>query len=566
MQERIWHRNYDQAVPPGIDYEELSIVEFLQRSSARFPERTAIVFKGSQISYRELQDDVERFAAALANLGVGRDSRVAIQMPNMPQTVIAFYAVLRLGAQAVMTNPLYTPREFEHQWHDAGVDVVVLTDFLWMNKVRAERHKLDVKHFIVATIADALPIPARWIAPFLLRRKGLAAKVPSEAGVHSFAKLLKGRHKAPGAAKLDLDHVAILQYTGGTTGVSKGAMLSHRNLSANVQQVATWFTCFEEGAEQMLTSLPLFHVFGLTVAMNWPLMAGATLVLMPDPRNVGDMVDAIERHAVTILPAVPAMFNGINNFKGIAERDLSSIKACFSGSAPLPQDTLTRFEELTGARILEGFGLTETSPVTHVNPLEGERKLGSIGMPLPDTDARLVERDDPTREVAPGEQGELLIRGPQVMLGYWNQAEASSDSLLDGWLRTGDLASVDEDGYFRIVGRVKDMIIAGGYNIYPDEIDDVLASHPGLLEAATIGIPDPRRGETVKSFVVAMPNSSAKPPAIEELQAWCRERLAAYKVPREFEYLDELPKSSVLKVLRRELRDMELARRSTESK
>ncbi len=558
MEDRPWHKAYDDAVPARLDYERLTLPEFLFRSAERFPDRTAIVFQNARISYAELALDVRRFASVLSGLGVGRGDRVAIQLPNLPQTVIAFYAVLSLGAQAVMTNPLYTIRELEHQWTDAGCEVAIVTDYLFTGKLAEHRERLPIREWITASIPEYLSFPLNLLAPIKLKKRGLWSRVPAQPSVHGFRSLLSRTPPRTTEPEASFDDLAVLQYTGGTTGVSKGAMLTHANLSSNVQQVDTWFTSFEPGREVMLTALPLFHVFGLTVAMNWPIAAGATLVLLPDPRDIRTLVASVEKHRVTVLPAVPAMFNAVNHFKGVEQRDLSSVKACFSGSAPLAGDVLERFEALTGSRILEGFGLTETSPVTHVNPLAGVRKVGSIGIPVSDTDARIVAVEG-GGEVGRGETGELQVRGPQVMSGYWNRPDETAGSLSDGWLSTGDLATIDDDGYFRIVGRKKDMIIAGGYNIYPDEIDDVLMSHPHVLEAATIGIPHERRGESVKSFVVVKPGEVL---GAEDVDVWCRERLAAYKVPREVEFLEELPKSTVMKVLRRELRDREIAKRS----
>ena len=564
MQERIWHASYDAGVPAALEYDDATVPRFLERSAREFPKRPALHFLNRTLTYAELHHDVCRLAAALSGLGVKRGHRVAIQLPNLPQTVVAYYATLSLGAVAVMTNPLYTPRELEHQWGDAGCEVAVVADFLFEGTLRPVRERLPIQQYVVASIPDYLPWPLRWIAPFALKRKAKPAwaKVTPGPGVHLYRKLLASAPadaKAPQLSGIGPDDLAVLQYTGGTTGVSKGAMLSHRNLSCNVQQIDRWFSGADRGREVVLTALPLFHVFGMTVSMNWSTYSGAAQVLLPDPRDVAKLVGAIEAKRVTIAPAVPAMFNAINHFPGIDDRDLTSVKACFSGSAPLPQDVQQRFESMTGARILEGFGLTETSPVTHCNPLGGERRLGTIGMPVPDTDARIVDVDDPSVERGVGEEGELLLAGPQVMQGYWNLPEETEAALRDGWLFTGDLATMDAEGYFRIVGRKKDMIIAGGYNIYPDEIDDVLMAHPSVLEAATIGVPHEARGETVKSFVVAQPGQSLD---FEVLEAHCRASLAAYKVPRAFEQLDELPKSTVLKVLRRELRERELAKGS----
>jgi long-chain acyl-CoA synthetase len=463
----------------------------------------------------------------------------------------------------VLTNPLYTPRELEHQWNDAGCTVAIVADFLFESVLRPIRAKLPIRHFVVASIPEYLRPPLAWFAPFALRKKKprpLIAKVKPGEGIHRFRALIKRTAPAPPRVDVAFDDLAVLQYTGGTTGVSKGAMLTHRNLSANAQQVDAWFTGTEHGRETVLCALPLFHVFGMTLTMNWAIYAGATMILVPDPRDVAGLIHTIEKHRVTFFPAVPAMFNAISRFEGVAERDLTSVRLCVSGSAPLPRDVQERFESLSGSTIIEGYGLSETSPVTHANPVQGVRKIGTIGLPISSTDALIVDIDDATREKPRGEEGELLIHGPQVMPGYWKQPAETANCLRDGWLATGDLATIDADGYFRIVGRKKDLIIAGGYNVYPDEVDEVLTSHAAVLEAATIGVPDPRRGETVKSFVVLAAGGRA---TADELKDHCRANLAAYKVPAEIEFLDELPKSTVLKVLRRELRERELKKRAS---
>jgi long-chain acyl-CoA synthetase len=380
----------------------------------------------------------------------------------------------------------------------------------------------------------------------------LVAAVAAEPGVHFMKTMIRDTPPRPMGRAIGMDDVAVLQDTGGTTGAPKAAMLTHRNLSCNAQQIAAWFVGARPGREVMLGCLPFFHVFGLTVAMNYPVLVAAAIVLMPDPRDVPRMIAAIAKHRVTLFPGVPAMFNAIINARGIDRVDLSSVASCFSGAAPLPRDVLERFESLTGSRIVEGYGLTEASPVTHVNPLSGTRKIGSIGVPCPDTDMRIVDLTDGSTEMPAGAAGELLVKGPQVMRGYWKNPEASAEVLVDGWLRTGDIATVDADGYCFIVGRKKDLIIAGGYNIYPDEVDEVLTAHPAVHESATIGVPHPRRGETVKSFVVLREGYRVSE---ADLVAHCRTSLAPYKIPRSIEFLDELPKSSALKILRRELRE-----------
>ena len=562
MDERIWHRHYEEGVPASLEYEALSCPDFLRRSAEKHGDATAVIFMNCRLSYRELDEKVRRLATAMARLGVEPGSRVAIHLPNLPQTVIAYFAALVAGAEVVMTNPLYMPPEIEHQWNDAGCVLAVTADFLFDQKLRGLRDKLPVKHYLIASVPEYLRFPLNLLAPLKLKRQDppLIAKVPDGPGIHRFKKLLEGTPPEPPRVERSLDDVAVLQYTGGTTGRSKGAMLTHRNLSVNVQQIDAWFTGVEYGQEVVLTCLPLFHVFGMTVAMNWGVCAAASLVLMPNPRDFDALVKNIAKHRVTLFPGVPALFNGLNNYPGIENIDVTSVKACFSGSAPIPVDVLERFEKLTGARITEGFGMSETSPVTHVNPLFGLRKVGCVGIPFPDTDARVVDIDTGERELPVGEEGELVVKGPQVMKGYWQRPEETAETLrADGWLHTGDLATMDEDGFFRIVGRKKDMILCSGYNVYPDEIDSVLMAHEAVLEAATIGVPDPKRGETVKSFIVL---AEGKQATAAELEAYCRENLAAYKVPREVEFVSELPKSTVLKVLRRVLRDQEIEKRA----
>jgi long-chain acyl-CoA synthetase len=557
MEGKPWLEWYEEGVPQTIDFEDKPITDNLRESARRYPRRPALVFEKSQISYAELEDKSNRLATALAALGVKKDSRVAIQLPNLPQTVISYYAVLKLGAQVVMTNPLYVEREIEHQWKDAGVEVAIVGNWLFEERLSRIRGKLPTRHYIVTGIPDLMGFPLNWIAPLLLKRQGLHAKVRAEGNIHDFKTLLKEYPPSPPRTEIDLDDLAVLQYTGGTTGVSKGAMLTHRNLTYNVQQTTTWFPILKQGEEVFLACLPYFHVFGMTVSMNWPIRLGATIVLMPNPRDIPKMVANLSKHRVTVFPTLPALLQAIINFPGIEDVDISSIKGCFSGSAPLPLKVLETFEAMTDCKICEGFGLTETSPVTHCNPVMGERKTGSIGVPLPNTDAKVVDIEDGVTEMPTGEPGELIIAGPQCMKGYWNMPEETENTLRDGWIYTGDLATVDEDGYFYIVGRKKDMIVASGYNVYPDEIDQVLFRHPKVFEAATIGVPDAKRGETVKSFIVLNPGETATE---DDIREYCKKELAAYKVPKLIEFRDELPKSAIQKILRRQLRDEELAK------
>jgi long-chain acyl-CoA synthetase len=560
MPDRPWLASYDPDVPHEIAIEDVTLPAMLERAASEHAGRTALIFMNARLSYAELKDHVDRFATALAGLGVTKGGRVAVQLPNLPQTVIAYHAVVRLGAQVVLTNPLYTPREIEEQWIDAGCTVAVVMDFVFEQKIRANRHRLPVKEYVVASIPEYLRFPLNLLAPLKLRRARPApmwARVAPGPGIHFFKDLVTRTAAAAPSVVVGMDDLAVLQYTGGTTGVSKGAMLSHRNLSANVQQISAWLPMLKPGVEVMLTALPIFHAFGMSVCMNFPIRIGAAMAIIPNPRDIPGLIDAMEKHRVTVAPLTPAHFNAIAQAPGIERRDLTSIRVCTSGSAPLSLDVLERFERLTGSRICEGFGLTETSPLTHVNPMQGTRKVGTVGVPVPNTDARIVDAETGTTEMPLGEPGELLVRGPQVMVGYWNNPGETAATIRDGWLHTGDLAAMDADGYFTIVGRKKEMIDAAGYKVYPDEVDRVLMSHPAVLEAATIGVPDPKRGETVKSFVVLKPGRRA---SAEELITHCRENLAAYKVPRALEFRAELPKSAILKILRRELRAEEIAR------
>jgi long-chain acyl-CoA synthetase len=557
LEERIWHRFYDHKVPNRIEFEDIPLSDFLTRAASRYPDAPAVAFLNCTLTYRELKDQADRFATALTAMEVTRGSRVAIHLPNLPQAVIAALGTLSLGAQLVMTNPLYVAREIEHQWNDAECIVAVTADYLYRSTLDGIRDRLCVKNYIVASIPEYLRFPLRQLAPLKLRRAvpPLTAPVPLGDHIHPFRTLLRVTPAHPPRDAVRMDELAALQYTGGTTGVAKGAMLTHGNLSRNVQQMAAWFPHMVDGEEVFLAALPYFHIFGLTVSMFLPVYKAACMLLMPNPRDVKRIVDGIVKQRVTVFPGVPAMFNAINNHPGVEEMDLRSVKYCFSGSAPLALEVQRRFEELTDSKILEGFGLTETSPVTHINPIDGVRKSGSIGIPVPETDSKVMDPVDGLVEQPPGAEGELIIKGPQVMCGYLNLPEETERVLRDGWLYTGDLAVMDEDGYFRIVGRKKDMILASGYNVYPDEIDNVLMEHEVVLEACTIGVPDPKRGETVKSFIVLKPEVEATQ---EEIVAYCRKNLAAYKVPRAIEFRAELPKSSMLKLLRRVLREEEL--------
>jgi long-chain acyl-CoA synthetase len=554
MDERPWIAHYDPRVPAEIAPVEAGVPAQVEHAVREFAARPALHFENRSWTYAELGSDIAAFARALIDLGAGPRTRVAIMLPNLPQTVIAYQAALRIGCEVVLTNPLYMDTEIEHQWNDSRCTLAIVADFLYAQKLDGLRSRLPIRTWVLARIPDALAFPLAWIAPFALalRKPPAIARRVRASDVSDFKDLLRAgaRSSARLPAPPGLDELAVLQYTGGTTGRAKAAELTHRNIAVNIAQIGAWFPGYERGGEVCLACLPLFHVFGMTVGMNWSLTSGAAVVLVTDPRDVGRLMRVIARRRVTLFPAVPALFQAINGHAEVGRYDLSSLKLCISGSAPLSVEVMERFEERTGARIVEGYGLSETSPVTHVNPLIA-RKVGTIGVPLPSTRARVVAVDDPRRVLACGEEGELAVAGPQVMRGYWGRPDESAEVMRDGWFLTGDLGVQEAEGYFRIVGRKKDMINVSGFKVYPDEIDSLLLGLPQVLEAATIGV---QRGdrESVKTHVVLRPG--AKLTAAEVL-AHCRAHLAAYKVPREVEFLPELPKSTVLKVLRRELRE-----------
>lgn len=555
-QEKPWLTHYEAGVPEHLTYEELCLPDFLARSSANFPDKMALLFQGYSVSYRRMSQMVDQCASALSQLGVKKGDSVSILLPNVIPCVVAYYAILKLGAVAVMNNPLYSDRELEHQFNDSRSIVLITVDLLVKRMVEL-RPKTQIKRIIYTSIGDYLPAPKRWIFPLIGPKKGLSAKVTPAPNVIKWKEFLKtGNDPAP-KASLSFDDVAMYQYTGGTTGVSKGVMLTHGNLSKQVQQIAAWFPGFEND-EIMIGALPFFHVFGLSCSMNYAIYRGWGNVLVPKPQP-DFLLETITKYKPTFAPLVPTMYIGMLNHPDMEKADLTSIKGCFSGSAPLPQEVIKSFEEKTGASIVEGFGMTESSPVTHTNPFRGQRKVGSIGTPITDTEARIVDLLDGTKDMPVGETGELLVRGPQVMKGYWQRPDATAETLtMDGWLHTGDIAKMDEDGYFYIVDRKKDMIISGGYNVYPRDIEEVFYSNPKVLEATAIGIPHPTRGEAVKVFVVL---KDAETATAEEMIGYCKGKLAKYKWPTEIEFRDELPKTNVGKILKKDLRTEEKEKR-----
>jgi long-chain acyl-CoA synthetase len=554
--ERPWLRFYDDDVPRTLEYDPVTVPEFLRSSARRYPNHVALVFLGRRITYRELKAEVDRVAAALYRLGVRKGDRIAIMLPNCPQAVIAYYATLSIGGVAVLTNPLYVERELEHQWGTSGVETAFVIDLLWP-RVAAVRSKLPLKHLIVTGVQDFLPFPKNRLFPIQLRRQGKWVDVPFGEGVYPFKTLPgAGRAESPPDVALSPDDLACLQFTGGTTGLPKGAMLTHRNLVASVNQIRTFLMQGHADAQDRVVGiLPIFHVYGMNGVMNLGVHLAATVVLLPR-LDIKMLVDAMRKERPTFFLGVPALFVAVNSFPGIDDIDLTSIKGCFSGGAPLPVDVIKTFEARTGARIMEAYGMTEASSVTHVNPRRGVRKYGSIGVPILGTDAKIMDIETGTREMPVGEAGELWVKGPQVMVGYWNHPEETAQVLTDGWLHTGDIARMDEDGYFYIVDRKKDLIITGGLNVYPREVEEVLRQHPAVQEAAVIGLPDGLRGEKVTAYVVLKPGERA---SAADLRSFCRSQLAQYKVPRAVHFRDSLPMSLAGKVLRRVIREEALA-------
>lgn len=546
-----WLNHYPEEVAPTYDYPKRNVASFLLDSAQRYPKHPALHFMGKTLNYSSTAQEAARFANALRSIGVRPGDRVSIMLPNCPQVVIACFGALMVGAVVVMTNPLYMERELEHQLYDSGAKVIVTLDLLH-KRVLGVQHRTKLERLIVTSIKEYLPFPKNLLYPIKMKKDGTNLDVAYGSNVLSWCKLLSNFESIATVAEVNADEdIALLQYTGGTTGISKGVMLTHMNLIANTIQNAKWEYKSDNGKERYLAALPCFHVFGLTVVMLQAVYKAGMMILVPK-FETNQILDTIVRMRPTMFSGAPTMYVALINHPDIGRYDLSSINACISGSAPLPFEVQERFEEVTQGRLIEGYGLTEASPVTHANNIWSKRKTG-IGIPLPDTDAKIVNPDT-GEEVAVGCVGELIVKGPQVMKGYWNRPEETVNVLKDSWLYTGDMGRMDEDGFFEIVDRKKDMIIASGYNIYPREIEEVLFEHPAIKEAAVAGVPDKYRGETVKAFIVFKEGVYVSP---EELEAFCRERLAAYKVPRKYEFRETLPKTMVGKVLRRQLLEEE---------
>lgn len=553
-----WVRHYETGVPARIDVPDHPLGWLLDQAASRFANHTALIYHGTKLSYAQLSDLATHFAIKLQQLGIKKGDRVAVALPNIPQYPIAFYGALQAGAVVVPTNPLYTEREMQHQISDSGARIMIMLDMFYP-VVRAIRQQTALEHIILTSPADYLPPLLRMLYPLSQRGAKLpqppltSSEQKGDPTLHTMAAILK---EEPTEQLMPVqsggDELAVLQYTGGTTGLSKGAMLTHRNLLANTLQNCSWVPKARIGEEVSLCVAPFFHSYGMTVGMNLSIYQGATMALLPRFK-AKEVLAAIKRYHPTMFPGIPTMYIAIMQKAGEHAEYMKSIRYCISGASPLPAKVQADFEKLSGGRLVEGYGLSEASPVTHCNPLTDENRNGSIGLPMPGVEAVVLDREA-TKPLPPNEIGEIAVKGPNIMQGYWKREEETKNIFLDGWMLTGDIGKMDEDGYFYVVDRSKDLILASGFNVYPREVEEILFAHPAITEAAVVGVPHEYRGETVAAFVVLKPGYDPSDETRASILAFCKENLTAYKVPKMLEFRDSLPKTLVGKVLRRELR------------
>ena len=559
---RPWLRFYEEGVPAELTIPDQPLTWLFDQTVNRFPGQTAIIYYGTKLSYAQLSSLANRFAIGLQKLGVQKGDRVAIALPNIPQYPIAFYGALRAGAVVVPTNPLYTEREMQHQMADSGAKILVMLDDFYP-VVRNVRANTALEHVIITSPADYLPPLLHTLYP--LSQRGTKHPEPrltdkelhEDKMLHSMSEMLQTQARK-GIEVFNLpvpttgSDLAVLQYTGGTTGLSKGAMLTHRNLLANALQSRRWTPRAIDAQEVTLCVAPFFHSYGLTVGMNLSICAAATMVLLPRFK-AADVVKAIRQYRPTLMPGIPTMYLAIMREAAKHPEYLSSIKYCISGASALPAKVQADFEAITHGKLVEGYGLSEASPVTHCNPLTENCRNGSIGIPFPNVESAIL--DSKTGKPLPlGEEGEIVVKGPNIMQGYWNRPDENEAIFINGWMRTGDIGKMDADGYFYVVDRAKDLIIASGFNVYPREVEEVLFQHPAVQEAAVAGTPDEYRGETVAAFIVLKPGIATNDATRQSIIAYCKQNLTAYKVPKIVEFRDTLPKTLVGKVLRRELK------------
>ncbi|WP_336863377.1 long-chain-fatty-acid--CoA ligase [Peribacillus frigoritolerans] len=564
MSNKPWQAIYPEQIPAVLSYEDKPLYSFLKESAEEFPDKVSIHFQGKELTFREVHESALKFAAYLKSIGLQKGERVAVMLPNCPQGVISFFGILMAGGVVVQTNPTYTERELEYQMKDSGAKMILAMDILFP-RVSAVASRTDIEHIIVTAIKEYLPFPKNLIYPFIQKKQyGIVINVEHEGNHHLFSEIMKRKiTEEADTVPIDVNNdLALLQYTGGTTGFPKGVMLTHKNLLANTKMCNAWLYKNKRGEERILAILPFFHVYGMTTVLVLSVMEGNTMIIMPK-FDVEATLKTIQKQKPTMFPGAPTMYIGLLNHPDIAKYDLSSINACISGSASLPLEVQEQFEKITGGKLVEGYGLSETSPVTHANFIwDQPRVKGSVGLPWPDTDSAILSLES-YEELPPNEIGEIAIKGPQVMKGYWNRPDETEKTFKNGWLLTGDLGYMDEQGFFYVVERKKDTIIAGGFNIYPREVEEVLYEHEAIQEVVVAGIPDPYRGETVKAYVVLKKNARVTE---EELNEFARKNLASYKVPRSYEFRDELPKTTIGKILRRVLIEEEKKKVSEERK
>ncbi len=568
MEERIWHKQYDEGVPRSIDIPDVALDTFLSDTAKKHPNSTAIIFYNNKMTYAQLNRQVNQFASALQESGFKKGDRISLYLPNCPQYTIAYYGALRAGGILVPSNALYMPREIAHQVQDSGATYMVVLSLLY-NRLKQVRGGLNLEKVIATNIKEYFPPLLKLL--FTLAKENKADQngerhrvdISADADTVWFQDFLKRGRGTPTPVDVSGDDTAVLMYTGGTTGVPKGAQLTHRNLVANTLQSANWVSDYTPGKNVAMSALPLTHSYGMTACQNWPIYRGFAQVIIPNPRDLNDVLKNLSKHKVEFFPGVPTLYTAINNHPDVkaGKYDLSAIKVCLSGAAGLPPEVQKEFMRLTGGKLVEAYGLSETSPAASINPVNKGGKIGTIGVPIPNTDFKIVDIDTGEQIMPQGERGELCISGPQVMKGYWNKPTETANALRADetgqvWLYTGDIAVMDKDGFFKIVDRKKDMIIAGGFNIYPNEVEYILYTHPSILEAAVVGVPHKSRGEVAKAFVVLKEGESLTE---EELRAWCKKEMRAYMVPKFVEFRDELPKTMVGKILRRKLLEEEKA-------
>lgn len=549
-----WHAHYEGNAPAEFNFTACNLQDFLAEAAENAPKTNAIEFHNFKMTYEKLNEKAENIAAGLKQLGIKKGDRIAIMLPNIPQTVMAFWGAIKAGAIVVMTNPLYMEKELTHHFNDSKPKVLITLDLFW-SKIKPLKEKLGVEKYIITRISEALAFPLNYLQILKAKRSKEFIDLPFDGkNVISWKNLLKTKERYTAPFSDPKSTIALLQYTGGTTGFSKGAMLTHANLSIQIQQLRQVVRAENDGINHLFIAvMPFFHVFGLVGCLILPAVFKAPTI--PVPRYVpADLLEIIKKYRPTFFCGAPSIYISLMQQKKIKEVDMTCIKYCISGSSPFPLASLKRFQELTKAKITEGLGLTEASPVIAANPVYGLQKAGSVGVAIPGTELKIVDPEDGVTELGNNEPGELLAKGPQVMLGYWNHPEETANSIRDGWLYTGDIAYRDDDGYYFIVDRKKDMAIVGGYNVYPSEIDEVLYEYPKIHEAVSLSIPHRSKGEILKAYIVPKPGEKINP---AEIMAYCREKLASYKVPRIIEIREELPKSMVGKILRRALRDEE---------